>query len=180
MSSLIQWTRKGTQCMFLQWQHFLQHSGWFTISLIVIYSMLNGWPWLNLGLLEDYGQKGMWDSQVNLASDWGWGRNIRITSQVIVFCVLDMNNFYRRIKKSYKLTGLCVFSPREWCWRILCTFVLFDILPRACVKTWNYIQDHERSLCSGWDVLAGSEASFCCFCLVLFLFLIGFEKYTCH
>ena len=131
MSSLIQWTRKGTQCMFLQWEHFLQHSGWFRISLIVIYSMLNGWPWLNLGLLGDYGQKEMWDSQVNLASDWAWGRSIRITSQVIVFCVLDMNNFYRRIKKSYKLTGLCAFSPREWCWRILCTFVLFDIFAKS-------------------------------------------------
>lgn len=60
--------------------------------------MLNGWPWLNLGILGDYGQREMRDSQVNLASDWGWGRNIRITSQAI-FCVLDMNNFYRRNRK---------------------------------------------------------------------------------
>lgn len=52
--------------------------------------------------------KGYWRLPDKSCLDWGWGRNIRITSQV-VFCALVLNNFYRRIRKGYKQRGLCFY-----------------------------------------------------------------------
>lgn len=66
----------------------------------------HGWP---LAYLWDYGQKKIRNCQVNLASKWGWGRNVRITYWV-AFCVLGMSNSYRRTRKGYKQTGLYIFS----------------------------------------------------------------------
>lgn len=74
-------------------------------STVMVYSIINSdlfnVEWL--AMVEPWFTWRLWPEgdvrlQVNLASDWGWGRNIRITSQAI-FCVLDMNNFYRRNRK---------------------------------------------------------------------------------
>lgn len=115
----------------------------------------HGWP---LAYLWDYGQQKIRNCQVNLASEWGWGRNVRVTSWV-AFCVLGMSNSCRRTRKGYKQTGLCVFSSEGMAleneggiWLLLCTLLswfFFFFLPRAfmCSATWmpHECQGHSKS-----------------------------------
>lgn len=147
----------------------------------------HGWP---LAYLWDYGQQKIRNCQVNLASEWGWGRNVRVTSWV-AFCVLGMSNSCRRTRKGYKQTGLCVFSSEGMAleneggiWLLLCTLLSWFFfffakgihvfchmnatwMPRA-FKVWKISVLTEV-------FFAGSEADFCCCC---YLFSVSFFLLT--
>lgn len=138
--------------------------------------MLNGWPWLILGLLWDYVGKWIGDFQINLASDWGWGRSVRITSQV-VFCVLGRNTSYRRTREDHEQTVLFCFvcfllgngvgERRRRCilLRALLAFV-FSAKGMLVLKSELVSKDYEKFLCSGCDVLCRVRGWFCCLLFV--------------
>lgn len=144
----------------------------------------HGWP---LAYLWDYGQQKIRNCQVNLASEWGWGRNVRVTSWV-AFCVLGMSNSCRRTRKGYKQTGLCVFSSEGMAleneggiWLLLCTllswfFFFFCqghscVLPHECHMNAKGIQSL-KNLCSDWGILCRIRGWF--LLLLLFVFSLFF------
>lgn len=122
----------------------------------------------------------MRNCQVNLASEWGWGRNVRVTSRV-AFCVLGMSNSYRRTtRKGYKQTGLCMFSSGGvaleneggisllLCALLSCLIFVCVCEGHSCVKKWTGIQSLWKISVLAEIIFAGSEVDFCCCCCCLF------------
>lgn len=137
----------------------------------------HGWP---LAYLWDYGQQKIRNCQVNLASEWGRGRNARVTSWV-AFCVLGMSNSCRRTRKGYKQTGLCVFSSEGMAleneggiWLLLCTLLswFFFFAKGIHVLKSELASKVCENLCSDWDILCRIRGWF--LLLLLFVFSLFF------
>lgn len=179
-SSFIQWNVEETQRIFAQWLIAFSSAQWriYNLHNSDLFKVECGWP---LAFFWDWSRKEIEDSQVNLASDCGWGRNVWMTSQV-VFSVLGMNNSNSRGREGYKQAGLCVFPSREWCWRTTTASLFYFVyfwLWLFLVKGMRVLKSKlvSKDLCSGWDILCRIRRWFLLLLLSVSFFLLTLRIY---